>query len=77
MFGLPLAGAGRFYTRQPAANLTALNAADVSAYRWLALARFYTGQRATNLTTLSAADILAYRWQAWPSSVPGSWSRRI
>jgi hypothetical protein len=61
--------AGAFSTRvvaQDAApvNLTTLSAADVSAYRWQALAKFYTGQPAANLTSLSAADVSAYRWQA-------------
>ena len=60
---------GAFSTRVAAqdptpVNLTALSAADVSAYRWQALAKFYTGQPAANLATLSAADVSAYRWQA-------------
>jgi len=51
-------------------NLTTLSAADVSVYRWEAMAKFYAAQGAQipvtggNLTTLSDADISAYRWDA-------------
>jgi type II secretory pathway pseudopilin PulG len=51
-------------------DLTKLSAADVSAYRWQAMAAFYSAHEGTipvtgvDLTTLSAADISAYRWQA-------------
>ena len=56
-------------------DLTTLSAADVSAYRWQAMAHFYaehpksrvdptTPSFGVDLTTLSAADVSAYRWQA-------------
>ncbi|HSG45263.1 MAG TPA: hypothetical protein VLA72_19120 [Anaerolineales bacterium] len=56
-----------FSAGQPATqNLTTLSTADISAYRWNAMAKFYAGQASAtaNLTTLSAADVSAYRWGA-------------
>jgi hypothetical protein len=60
-----------FSAGQPAShNLTTLSAADVSAYRWQAMADFYAAQQAQipvtggDLTTLSAVEVSAYRWQA-------------
>lgn len=60
-----------FSASQPAGqDLTTLSAADISAYRWQAMADFYTTQQAqipvagVDLTTLSTADVSAYRWQA-------------
>jgi hypothetical protein len=66
---LLLVGSGAaLFNRKTAArgDLTTLSAADVSAYRWLAMARFYAGQPkpGVDLTTLSAADVSAYRWLA-------------
>jgi hypothetical protein len=51
-------------------DLTKLSAADISAYRWQAMAKFYSTHQGNipvtgvDLTTLSAADVSAYRWQA-------------
>ena len=56
-------------------NLTTLSAADISAYRWQAMAHFYaehpksrvdltTPSSGVDLTTLSAADVSAYRWRS-------------
>jgi len=42
-------------------NLTTLSAADVSAYRWEAVASFYDRQASS---ALSAADASDYRWEA-------------
>ena len=47
-----------------ATDLTTLNDAAITAYRWQAMARFYTNQAATDLTTLNDAAITNYRWQA-------------
>jgi len=78
-------------TGQPATrNLTTLSAADVSAYRWEAMAKFYAAQGVQipvtggNLTILSNADISAYRWDAMarfyagraPAAVNLSWPPR-
>ena len=59
---LPTIPAGQSATQ----NLTTLSAADVSAYRWDAIAKFYESQRLPtgDLTLLSAADASAYRWDA-------------
>lgn len=60
-----------FSAGQPSAqNLTALSAADITAYRWQAVADFYAASQAQipvtggDLTTLSANEVSAYRWQA-------------
>jgi hypothetical protein len=51
-------------------DLTTLDAADISAYRWIAMAEFYAANseqmEAANvdLTTLDAEEISAYRWNA-------------
>ena len=51
-------------------ELTRLSAADISAYRWQAMAKFYSTYQGNipaagvDLTALSAADVSAYRWQA-------------
>lgn len=51
-------------------DLTALNAADISAFRWTAMAEFYAsnsellGTANVALTALDAADISAFRWAA-------------
>ncbi len=48
-----------------ATDLTTLDDAAITAYRWRAMARFYTNQAAaTDLTTLDDAAITTYRWQA-------------
>jgi hypothetical protein len=50
-----------------AKDLTSLNAADISAYRWEAMAHYYVSHQTSptrDLTSLNAADISAYRWQA-------------
>ena len=53
-----------------AVDLTTLDAADISAFRWIAMAEFYVanseliGTESVDLTTLDAADISAYRWNA-------------
>jgi hypothetical protein len=54
----------------PAVDLTTLDAAEISAYRWNAMGHFYethnesTDVPAVDLTTLDAAEISAYRWNA-------------
>lgn len=51
-------------------DLTTLDAAEISAFRWIAMAEFYANQNKSqgavsgDLTTLNAADISAYRWNA-------------
>ena len=51
-------------------DLTKLNAVDISAFRWIAMADFYaanserTGGANVDLTTFDAAEISAYRWNA-------------
>ncbi|MEZ4862380.1 MAG: hypothetical protein R3C14_13775 [Caldilineaceae bacterium] len=47
-----------------ATDLTTLDDAAITAYRWQAMARFYTNQAATDLRYLNDAAITAYRWQA-------------
>lgn len=48
-----------------ATDLTTLNDAAITAYRWQAMSRFYTSQTtAADLTTLNDAATTAYRWQA-------------
>jgi hypothetical protein len=53
-----------------AGDLTTLDAAEISAYRWNAMAKFYAanseqvGTAMVDLTTLDAAEISAYRWNA-------------
>ena len=71
VIGAILAGVAGFISPHAVAqaatpvDLTTLNDAEVSAYRWQAMAQFYAGQTATqNLTTLSDAEVSAYRWQA-------------
>ena len=55
-------------TEQAAAatDLTALNAADFSPYRWESSASYYASHQVwpDNLTSFNAADISAYRWNA-------------
>ena len=52
------------------AGISALDAAEASAYRYTAMAKYYTAQQVEipvtgeNLTTMSAADISAFRWDA-------------
>ena len=54
----------------PAVDLTTLDAAEISAYRWNAMAHFYETYNgshdalAVDLTTLDAGEISAYRWNA-------------
>jgi hypothetical protein len=55
---------GDYYTRLQTRDLTTLSAADISAYRWNAMAEYYSKLPAGDLTTLSAEEITAYRWQA-------------
>jgi spermidine/putrescine-binding protein len=45
-------------------DLTAYSAADIAAFRWVAMAKFYEAQGVTPgyLTSLNAADRAAYRW---------------
>lgn len=47
-------------------NLTAYSAAEISAYRWIAMANFYKAQGVSTgyLASLNAADRAAYRWGA-------------
>lgn len=46
-------------------DLRTLSPADVSAYRWNAMADYYAAQaQSVDLRTLSAGDISAYRWNA-------------
>ena len=51
-------------------DLTSLDAAEVSTYRWNAMAEFYATQnqqqavQPINLTSLNAAEVSAYRWNA-------------
>ena len=60
-----LNGIGRDQLFAQATNLTTMNEAAITAYRWQAMARFYTSQAtATDLTTLNDAAITNYRWQA-------------
>ena len=52
------------------AGISALDAAEASAYRYTAMAKYYTAQQVEipvtgeNLTTMNAADISAFRWDA-------------
>jgi hypothetical protein len=52
------------------ADLKKLDAADISAFRWIAMAEFYTANSDLRVpanvdrTTLDAGDISAYRWNA-------------
>ncbi|MBN1453008.1 MAG: hypothetical protein JW963_18465 [Anaerolineales bacterium] len=76
---LPTISAGQPATQ----NLTTLSAADISAYRWDAMAKFYAAQGAqipvtgANLTTLSAADVSAYRWEAMAKFYAGQTSAAV
>ena len=47
-------------------DLTSFDAAEVSAYRWNAMAKFYEAQNSLNgdLTSFDAAEVSAYRWSA-------------
>lgn len=51
-------------------DLTTLDAADISAFRWIAMAEFYAANMEkmvtanVDLTTLDAEEISAYRWNA-------------
>lgn len=57
-------GIGRDRLFAQATNLTTMNDASITAYRWQAMARFYTSKAATDLTALNDAAITNYRWQA-------------
>ena len=76
---LPVFSAGQSATQ----NLTTLSAADISAYRWEAMAKYYAAQGAQipvaggNLTTLSADDISAYRWEAMAKFYAGQAAPKI
>jgi hypothetical protein len=58
-------------------DLTTLDAADISAYRWEAMAKYYEGSSVKDLTTLSAAEISAYRWEAMAKYYEGSSARDL
>ena len=45
-------------------NLASLDAANISVYRWQAMAKHYLDSAAGNLTSRNAADASAYRWNA-------------
>ena len=59
-----LGGVNKSYASR--GDLTTFSAAEISAFRWNAMARFYTAQgvSTTFLSSLNAADRTPYRWNA-------------
>jgi hypothetical protein len=58
-------------------DLTALDAGDVSAYRWQAMGDYYLGSQTKDLTTLGVGDVAAYRWQAMAEYYLGSQTKDL